>query len=174
MNNEIKKIVKKIPDEQSFIPDMDLFKKSFFAINPIGNLPDTYNILILRMSSFENEGSVSVEDKLPITYKYLIQKYDKYINWWQTEYGDKDPKYIKAIHKLKSINVWLEDRDWDMFYTATKTHTDEYLFGGFTEETLLRKLNIFNSLIGKEVIIEEPKPKRKVEQISERGDGVPF
>jgi len=150
MNKELKKIYDRIPMDKDFIPDQDLFMKTMFQLNPQGNLINSYNSVLRILESANSIDKQTVEGKGVFGFKYLFYKYDKYIEFWKNKFGDIEEKYIKSIDKLKPIDKWIDYEGFEEFYNSDKNHLNAYLFGGFTEETLRKKLAIFNQIIGKE------------------------
>lgn len=175
MNAEIKKIYDKIPDDVGFVPDRDLFRVSFYALNEDDNLVSAYQVLLNILSMHGNDKNI--ENTGNITYKYLVSKYDTYLEWWIQKFSETEEKYIKKDDKLKSPEIWLAEKGYNNAYKAAKTKTSYYLFGGYTEETLLNKLKIFNKLIGRE---DETRVQKQNEQeesytgVSQDGSGEPF
>ena len=161
MNKEIKLIYDKIPSAQFFIPDKNLFRSTLFALNPNGIFNDSYDLLVQKIESFENK-EIS-EGGRNVDYKYIFKKYDDYIEHWQANYGDRDPKYIKAKDALQNPLGWLSDNGFMKFYSVAKTKDSIYIFGGFSEDVLRKKLRIFNTLIGKENSNEHEEPKSEIE-----------
>ena len=169
MNKEIEDILKKIPDDVSFIPDKNLFKKLFFEINPTGDYDEAYDLIVYRIDFEDKANTNRPEDDKPYTFKYLVKKFNGYIEWWRSINGDTEEKYISKDDKLKSPRDWLNDRDYRNVYSVRRSHLSEYLFGGFSEEVLERKLRIFNTIIGKDNG-EEPEEEPVQERIEERVD----
>ena len=113
-----------------------------------------------------------------VNFKYLIYKYSRYVEWWTIEHGSKDPKYVANKDKMQNAYDWLSTQGFNQFYKHSKTQTDEYIFGGFTEETLKRKLNIFLKLVGKKPLEvneqEEDDQEPSLEGSDTRGSEDPF
>jgi len=150
MNKEIEDILKKIPDEVEFIPDRDLFKKLFFDQNPQGDINRAYELLIFSIETENNNGAIRPEDNKKYTFKYFVKKYDRYLIWWKSTYGDVEQRFVSKDNKLKNIIDWFDESEYRNMFTLSKSHLDDYLFGGFSEEVLERKLRIFNTILGKD------------------------
>jgi len=163
----LKQILKKIPDDTDFIPDMNLFRETIFNINPSGNLEDSYKILIDSIDLDIKNNSLRPEDNNPYTFNYLIKKYDSYIKWWRHTYGDAEEKYIPKDDRLKNVYNWINDNTYKEIYSIKKNYLNDYIFGGFSEEVLLEKLKIFKVLIGKEKY-EEPEPTKPIQRNIEK------
>lgn len=149
MNKDILVLFKKIPNTVEFFPDLKLFKKTMFAINPTGDPNEAYRLLQFRLDEFETNQTKSIEEG-EMTFKYLMEKYDKYVMWWESEFGNKDPQYISKADRLMNLESWFENKGYNKFYSKQITHLDTYLFGGFSEAALDNKIAIFNKLIGKQ------------------------
>ena len=117
MNKEIKIIFDKIPDTIEFIPDDKLFKETIFSLYESRNFNEAYRLLLYRLE--DHSPTVENKSKL-ITFKYLFQKYDKYIIWWNDEFGAKDPVYISKKDKLQDLEDWLTLQGYNRIYANRK------------------------------------------------------
>jgi len=147
MNKELEKIVKKIPDDPTFIPDFDLYRQTFFAVNPDGNMQDAYDYLLMYLNNDE-QIKKNVEGTGDITYLYLIKKYDNYISWWKNKYSDQEERFIKKDEKLKNPQSWITNNSFNEIYSVKNSITNDYIYGGFSMDALRNKLEIFKQLIG--------------------------
>lgn len=141
MTNDILKLIEVLPDNTEYIPDKDVFRATLFNINPSGNFEEAYRILVLRLSDIKN--THVPEGEKVFTYKYLCTKYDEYLNYWQSVFGDKDPKYIAKTDKQRNPEAFLDDKFYNQIFSVTKGAKDFYIFGANSFETLRRKLAIF-------------------------------
>jgi len=164
MTDDIKELISALPDDEHFIPDEDLFRATFFNLNPSGNFHESYRVFELRFGN--QAGDSNPEGTGVYTYKYFCNKYDEYINWWNSTFGDKDPKYIGKADKLRDPAGFFEDSKYAYVYAITKQSKDYYIFGSNSMQTLRKKLYIFKTKYLKQEIevpitteIIKPKPK---------------
>jgi len=173
MTDEINDLIDVIPDESDYYPDTDVFRQTFFNINPIGDFNEAYRVFTIRYEQARD--LENPEGNGFITYKYMCKKYIEYINWWNSTFGDKDPKYVGKNDKLKDPEKFFDDMLYNRIFAVSKTTKDYYIFGTNTFETLRRKLSIFKKVHLKQdiEILEEVKIIKKSKPVK-KDDTTPF
>lgn len=78
-----------------------------------------------------------------IPYETLIANWEAHLRWWQTEYGDKEKRFLKATERAerKDIIEFIETKsykiDWNV---TTPKKRDGYLFPAWITDIQLNDL----------------------------------
>lgn len=120
--------------------DQQTFEQMLWKLNESGDYHTTYNMLniVLQMAYKDHSGVL-------IDFAYLVKKYTGYLAWWESKFGDKDPRFIRNADNLKSIYDFLGDGMYQNDWKAPRKARDFYLFGELTEEDLKTSLAQFKA-----------------------------
>lgn len=172
MNNDIEDLINALPDNYDFVPDEDLFRATFFNLNADGDFNEAYRLFILRYT--DDQGKATPEGIGVISFKYLCIKYKQYLNWWESTYSDKDPKFIAKVERLSTPEGFFSDMLYNKIFKVTKQAREYYIFGTHTNETLRKKLRIFKTKYLKQEVSEIPEPVKQEPIKPKEDEGTPF
>ena len=110
--------------EQEFI--------SAFSEYDIGNAQSSLFILNDKI-----EKGAKAFNGTPISLLFIKEKYEAYCKWWLGKFGKKDPTYLNAKEKKKTLYDFLVDASYNNTYTREEQPRDYYLFGKMDKDKMI-------------------------------------
>ncbi|HNX01646.1 MAG TPA: hypothetical protein PKK33_09795 [Candidatus Cloacimonadota bacterium] len=116
------------------------FEAELWPLNTQGDYEDT-----LEKVEFIISMNYTDHFKNKVTFEYILDKYRKYMGWWENTIGVKGPQWIKESERLKSIFDFLDERLFFQSFELPRRIRDLYIFGTESFESLNIKLKAFKS-----------------------------
>ena len=120
--------------------EMDKFMNDFMSLNMEGNPFDTFDKYNEVMASYNGVKTVEGGE---YTFDYIVKKYKKYLDYWDRQFGNKDPKYISGKDKRKSPYDYIKGHHFQEVYEEKGSLRDKYLFGKYGKDELLKLTDKF-------------------------------
>lgn len=80
-----------------------------------------------------------------ITFDLIVSKYSEYIKWWDSKYGEQDPKFISPKYKKVNISTFLIKSMYNDKYEIKRKKREHYLFGDLSNDELLTRVRRFKA-----------------------------
>lgn len=145
---------------------LEKFISEFFILNESGNPLSAWEYLMFLCSG-DAGISLDTPDGRKVSPSYCKTKYKQYVEWWNNKFGEKDPKYRKKEDDLMTIEDWFNKKGYMNSYKLAKTQRDQYIFGGYSKDILLEKVQRFEELLNKKEKVEVKIEKEEDELIVE-------
>ena len=109
------------------------FENGFWSKNPDGNLTETYNSILFHIDNFRDAKGES------LTFEKIEKKYDEYLSYYITKFGQREEQYISKEDKKKSIHYFVTNTMYKNSFETSLFYPerDPYLFGKYS----LKELN---------------------------------
>ncbi len=123
---------------------MDITQDEFnrlWDLNPEGNYNYAYSITqnVLAKDPLDNKG-------IPVDINYIIEKYSKYLEAWDSQWESVEPRFIPKEKQRKSIQDFMALYMYMSEFKIHKKPNDSYLFGDLEKEELQMQLDTFKNL----------------------------
>lgn len=126
---------------------------NLWNLNPEGNKERTLEII----NGIIDEKQTTLEGD-PVDMKLIHERYKKYIEWWDHNFGKREKKFVGKDDLKKVISEWIITGQWNVYHNFdSNSKRDEYLFGGKDKiDYLTQKVKSFKKLYGKSEDKEAP------------------
>lgn len=125
---------------------IDEFENGFWKKNPNGLLKATYELILFHIDKFKDYRG---DD---LTFESIERKYDEYLSFYISKFGQREEQYIGEKNKKKTIYDFVTEQMYKQFFDASTffPERDPYLFGTDSLKELDEKYNKFKQGIANE------------------------
>lgn len=97
-----------------------------------------------KMTQMSINGTMSIDHTFNL--ELLYKSYRQYLAFWQSKFGERDPKYVPGKDQLKTIADFVSERLYHNQYKLPRNNRDLYLYGKHKQEELQEYFDNFRKL----------------------------